>query len=177
VGDRGPQAVERLILVQVRVDQTCPAGGRRRRHRPVRRRPVDDVADVRQVGQDVTARASRLDAVQRVRRHVSGERDPRRVLVRQPFEPVDHPRRDEVQGRLVGEGEPLPLHPRVEDDNVDPARTALVRGTRDLAGDRLLTGVRRDADDLPGLDVRPEADDQVREPSRQVGHVAHGAGP
>jgi hypothetical protein len=98
------------------------------------------------------------------------------VLVRQPLEPVDHPRRHEVQGRLVGEGEPLPLHPGVEDEDVHPARFPLVCRTRDLARERLLPGVRRDADDLPGLDVRAETDDQVREASRQVGHVAHRAG-
>ena len=83
VCDRVPQPVERLLLVEVRDGRAAPT----RRSapattRPVRRRPVDDVADVRQVGEDVPAGARRVDPVERVRRSVPGQRDPGRVLVR-----------------------------------------------------------------------------------------------
>ena len=92
-------------------------------------------------GQDVLARPRRVDAVERLRRRVAAQRDPRRTLVREPLEPVDHPGRHELEGRLVGVGEPLALDPRVVREDVDPARAALVRRTRDLARELLLAGV------------------------------------
>ena len=72
--------------------------------------------------------------------------------------------------------EALTLDPGVERDHVDPAGVALVRGAGDLAGQFLLAGVRRHADDLPGLDVRPEAHDEVCQAAAQVGVVEHRRG-
>ena len=72
--------------------------------------------------------------------------------------------------------ETLPLHPGVGVEDVDVARTALVRGAGDLAGQILLAEVARDPDELARLHVGAEADDQVGETSRQVGVVAHRAG-
>jgi hypothetical protein len=71
--------------------------------------------------------------------------------------------------------EPLALDPGVEGDDVDPAGASLVRGARNLARERLLAGVRRDADDLAGLDVRAVPDDEIGEPSSELGVVGHRA--
>jgi hypothetical protein len=51
----------------------------------------------------------------------------------------------------------------VENRKVDELGASLVRDLRDLARQCLLTRLRGDRDDLAGLDVRAEADDQVRE--------------
>ena len=71
--------------------------------------------------------------------------------------------------------EALAFHPGVERDDIDPARTPLVRRSRDLARELLLAGVGRDPDDLARLHVRPEADDEVGEAAREVRVVVHRA--
>ena len=76
----------------------------------------------------------------------------------------------------VGVEQALPLHQLVPVEDVDVARAALVGGAGDLAGQLLLAEVARDADELAGLHVRAEADDQVGEPAGQVGVVVHRAG-
>ena len=95
------------------------------------------------------------------------------MLVREPLEPVDEPRGDVVERRLVGVGDPLALDPRVEDPDVDVPRAALVGGSRDRAGELLLAGVRRHGDDLAGLDVGAVPDDELGEAAGQVGVVGH----
>ena len=97
----------------------------------------------------------------------------RRVLVREPLEPVDHPPRDVVEGGLVGIRKTLTLDPRVERDDVHPLGAALVSRACDLARQLLLARVRRDADDLPGLHVRAVPDHEVREATRRLGVVGH----
>ena len=71
----------------------------------------------------------------------------------------------------------LALDPLIGVPDVDELGAALVGGSRDLAGQLLLADVARDAEQLAGLNVRPELHDQVGEPAGQVGVVAHrGAG-
>jgi hypothetical protein len=67
----------------------------------------------------------------------------------------------------------LALQPGIEDRDVDPARAALVRRAGDLARQRLLADVGRDADDLARLHVRAVADDQVGEAARELGVLRH----
>ena len=90
----------------------------------------------------------------------------RAALVRQPLEPLRHPRGDVVERRSVGMEQALALQPGIEDRDVDPARAALVRRAGHLARQRLLADVGRDTDDLARLDVRAVADDQVGEAAR-----------
>ena len=175
VRDLLPEAVVRLVGVELRVDERAPGARRRRGHAPVRRALVDDLAGAGQVGQHVPSGPRRVDPVERVRRGRAVEGHACRVLGGEPVEALHEPRRDVLQRRLVGVREALALHPRVEGDDVDAARAPLVRGTCDLARERLLAGVGRDADDLAGLDVRAVSDDEVGEPARELGVVVHGS--
>ena len=124
------------------------------------------MADLGQEGQEVGAGAVGGHVVERMRRLWPEERDPGRALVREVPEPVDHPGRDVRERLRVAAEQALALEPLVEVEDVDERGTALVRGPRDLAGQRLLPDVARDADELPGLHVGPEADDEVGEPAR-----------
>ncbi len=69
----------------------------------------------------------------------------------------------------------LALEPLVEVEDVDERGTALVGGPSDLAGQLLLPDVARDADELTGLHVGAEADDEVGEPAREIVVVVHGS--
>ena len=125
--DRSPEAVERLCRLGIRVDELGPTLRRRRHGAPVRRVQVHDMADLGQEGQEVGAGAVGGDVVERVGRLRPGERDPRRALVREVPQPVDHPGRD-VRERLgVAAEQPLALEPLVEVEDVDE------RGTRSYA--------------------------------------------
>ena len=160
----------------VRVDELRPARRRRGGDAPVRGGAVDDVAGVREVREDVAAGASRVDARERLGVCRAGEGDARGVLVGEPLEPVDHPRRHVVERRLVRVEQPLTLDARVEHPHVHPSRAVLVGGARDLVRQRLLAGVRRDGDDLAGLHVGAVPDDEVGEAAGEVGVVLHRRG-
>jgi hypothetical protein len=95
------------------------------------------------------------------------------VLVGKPAEAGEHPFGHEVERVLRRGRDPLALQPLVEVEDVDPARASLVRRPGDLTGQCLLPDVARHADDLAGLDIRAEADDEVGEAPRLVGEVAH----
>ena len=70
----------------------------------------------------------------------------------------------------------LPFHPRIEVENVDVARPALVSRVGHGAGQLLLAGVGGDGDDLARLYVRSETDREVGELPGLVGEVAHRRG-
>ena len=65
--------------------------------------------------------------------------------------------------------QPLPLQPLIGVDDVDVVGASLVGGAGDLARQLLLADVARHADELPGLHVGAEADDQVGEAPGEVG--------
>ncbi len=176
VRHRLPEPVERLAGGQIGVDRLRPVRSGRRRHAPVRGAQVDDLADLGQVREQVAARALGGDAVQRMRRLGAAQRDPGRMLVREVAEPVDHPGGNVVERLVRGREQPLPLEPLVRVEDVHVARAARVGSARDLARQLLLADVRRDADELAGLHVRAEADDQVGELPCQVDRGAHRAG-
>ena len=67
VGDRVPEALVGLVRPELRIDERRPADGGRGGDAPVRRAAVDDVADARQVGEDVAPGPGRVDAGERVR--------------------------------------------------------------------------------------------------------------
>ena len=174
VRDRSPEAVVRLCRLVVREHELGP-GLRRRRHAgPVRRVKVHDVADLGQERQEVGAGAVGGHIVERVRRLRPGERDPRGALVREVPQPVDHPGRDVAERLGVAAEQALALEPLVEVEDVDERGTALVRGPRDLAGQRLLPDVARHADELARLHVGAEADHEVGESPREIVVVVHG---
>src|SRR5262249_58286236 len=83
------------------------------------------------------------------------------------------PGRDVLE-RVVGrELDPGPLQKRVDVRDVDELRPALVRARGDRAGDRLVTELGTDADDLPGLHVRADDDGEFRKPREvRLGHRA-----
>ena len=176
VRDRLPEPVVRLLGVELRVDELRPAGRRRRGDAPVGGGAVDDVAGVREVRQHVAAGPAGIHARERLGVGGPVERDTGRVLVGEPLEPVDHPRRHVVERRLVRVEQPLALDARVEHPHVHPPRAALVGGARDLVRQRLLAGVRRDGDDLAGLHVGAVPDDEVGEAAGEVGVVLHRGG-
>jgi hypothetical protein len=97
------------------------------------------------------------------------------VLVGEVAQPVAHPGWDVVERLVRRRQQPLPLHPLVGVEHVDVTSAPRIGGAGDLPGQLLLADIRGDADELAGLDVRPEADDQVGEPCGQVGVVAHRA--
>ena len=84
-------------------------------------------------------------------------------LVTQREHAVAEPRWDEVErlGRRVQGASALQI--RVEDGEVDVPGTPFVGDLGDGAGQRLLARLGADGDDLIGLDVGAEADDQLGE--------------
>jgi hypothetical protein len=60
-----------------------------------------------------------------------------------------------------GQLDPQPLHDRVEIDDVDVARAALVREADDAVDERCSLRRRLDSHDLVRLDVGAEADDEL----------------
>ena len=132
------------------------------------------MADLGQERQEVGAGAVGGHVIERVGRLRPGERDPRRALVREVPQPVDHPGRDVRKRLRVAAEQALALEPLVEVEDVDERGTALVRGPRDLAGQLLLPDVARHADELARLHVGAEADDEVGESTREIVVVVHG---
>ncbi len=176
VGDRLPEAVVRLVRLEVGIDDLGPPRGRRGGDTPVRRAGVHDPAGLRQVRQEVGTASVGGNPGERTWRLRAAERDARRVLVGEILQPVSHPLWDEAERLGVGEQETLALDPVIPVEHVDVAGAALVGGPRDLAGQLLLAEVARHSDELTRLDVGAEADDQIGEPACPVAVVAHSAG-
>ncbi len=86
------------------------------------------------------------------------------------------PRRDVVE-RLVGrELQPSPLDELVPPEDVDVLRAVLVARARDGACRVLHPEIGGDSEDLTGLQIRAEADEEVGEAVDIGGVVAHSAG-
>ena len=166
--DRLPEPVERVVGVGIGVDDPGPVHGRGGRHAPVCGAAVDERTRAGQVGKEIEPRAVGRHAVEGVGGRRPAQRDPGGVLVGEVLHPVGHPGRDVRERPGVAVQQPLALDPLVGVPDVDELGPALVGGSRDLAGQRLLADVARDAEQLAGLNVRPELHDQVGEPAGQV---------
>ena len=95
------------------------------------------------------------------------------MLVGEPLHPLLDPRRHEVERALVGVLEPLALDHVVPPEDVDVLRAQLVGSARDGVGDLLHAVVRSEAQDLAGLEIRAEADEQIGEAVDVLRAVAH----
>lgn len=92
-----------------------------------------------------------------------GQRHARGVFPPEPLHSLHDPRRDVVQRRLVGEFEAGTLDEVVPPEDVDVLGSTLVGRPGDGAGCVFYSPhVRRDAEDLSGLEIGPEADEQLR---------------
>ena len=156
VGDVLPELHEGVLAVEAGVHELGPRPRRRGDDAPARRHPVDDLARLREVGEEVAPCAGRVEAVERTRSVRTRERDARGVLVGEVEEPFPHPRRDEVERVVRRERDAFALEPLIEVEDVDVLRAALVGGARDPARQLFLPDVARDRDELPRLDVRAE---------------------
>jgi hypothetical protein len=110
-----------------------------------------------------------------MRRVRAAERDSGGVLIREVLQPAGHPGRDIRERVGVSVEQALALDPLVGVPDIDEAGATLVGGSRDLAGQRFLAEIARHAEQLTRLDVGAESDDQIGEPSGQIGVVTHRA--
>ena len=137
-------------------------------------RVVDDLAGLLQERQRVAARALGVDVVEQAGRDRAAERDPRAALVAEREHPLAEPRRDELERVLRGVLEPRALDVDVEVGRVDELRAVAVGAGGERAHDLLLADLAADRDDLAGLDVGAEADEQVGEALQRGGVEAAG---
>ena len=172
--DLVPELVERRLGVELRMNALGPARVRAGAGRPVRRPLVDDLGHLLHVRQQIAAHPDGIDPVEDGGIAAS-ERDPRRVLVREPAHPLADPGRDELERVLRGELEARPLDERVEPEDVDPAGAATVGRAGDRANGVGHLVVGRDREDLARLEVRAEADEQVGEALEVAAAILHRA--
>src|SRR5439155_11737554 len=103
-----------------------------------------------------------------------GERNARAVLLAERKQTIAVPGRDEPERVLAGALEPDALDVRVEVPRVDELRAALIRRFGDGAHERGRPRLGLDVDDLPGLDVGADLDDQRGVATQRLG--IHGGG-
>ena len=104
----------------------------------------------------------------------AGEPDARRADLPQREQALAVPVGDEVEVLLARVLDAGALDPRVEPLHVDELGAAAVRALRDRPDEVLLAGLAGDGDDLAGLHVGSEADDDVGEAAKRgVIHPAH----
>ena len=174
VHDLVPEGVEGLLGLEVGMHPLRPAEIRVRACRPVRRLRVDDLRRLCDVRQDVAAHAGGIDPFEV--RALARQRDAGGALVGQPLEAAADPGRHVVERRLVRVQEPLAFDERIPPEDVDVLRAPLVGGPGEGAGRVLHAEVGGDAEDLPGLEVGAEADQEVGEPIAIAGAVLHRGG-
>jgi pyrimidine operon attenuation protein/uracil phosphoribosyltransferase len=162
VDDVLPEPLERLVGVEIRVDDLRPAAGRVGRERPRDRPVVDRLERLLDRRQSILSGARRVDAVEQPGRDHRHEDAARCIELPEGQDPLAEPRRHPVERAVARPLRTDPLHVAVEVLDVDVARALLVRPPRDCGDERLRLGQRLDCQDLVGLDVRPDGDDQIR---------------
>ena len=174
VDDLVPELVERRLGIEFRVDALGPARVRTGAGRPVRGARVHDLGHLLHVREKIAAHPGRIDPVED-RRVAAGERDPGRVLIREPAHPLADPGRDELERVLRGKLEPRPLDELVEPEDVDPAGAATIGRAGDRANSVGHLVVGRDPEDLTWLEIRAEPDEQVGEALEVAAAILHRA--
>jgi hypothetical protein len=165
---------QRLLVREVRVHEPRPCRRRARRDRPVGRAVVDDLPRLLQGREAIAPDAGRVQVLHQPGSDRAGEPDARRADLPQREQPLAVPVGDEVEVLLARELDAGALDPRVEPLHVDELGTAAVRALRDRPDEVLLAGLAGDGDDLAGLHVGSEADDDVGEAAKRgVIHPAH----
>jgi hypothetical protein len=165
---------QRLLLREVRVHEPRPCRRRARRDRPVGRAVVDDLPRLLQGREAVAPDAGRIEVLHQPGSDRAGEPDARRADLPQREQALAVPLGDEVEVLLARELDARALDPRVEVLHVDEFGPAPVGARRDRPDEVLLAGLAGDGDDLAGLHVGSEADDDVGEAAKRgVIHPAH----
>jgi hypothetical protein len=163
VRDLLPQSLERRRLVEIRVDDPRPAGGRARHHRPVDRPLSEHLHALPEERELVAARADGIDAVERAGHARPGERDAGAALTAELEHALAVPGGDELERVVRRELDARALDERVEVRDVDEARSPSVTGGGEGTRQLLLSDVGADRENLAGLDVRAEADGELRQ--------------
>ena len=163
VRDLIPERRERRILAAVGVHARGPARRRAGRDRPVDEPLLDQGARLPDSREEVLAEQCGIDPLHQPRRDRSAERDERRALLAEPAHTFPVPAGNECQRARIGVAQPRALDVLIEHAHIDELRPACIRRFGERTRERLLARLGPDRDDLAGLYVGPQRDDELRQ--------------
>ena len=156
-----PELLHCLGRLELGVHELRPLLGRSGSDAPVDGAIVDHLRPLLHARKDVAAESFGVEVVVQVRCDRAAEQDRRAALLAQLQRPLSVPRRHEVEYVVRGVLHAHAFQERVPVVDVDELRAALVRARGERTCELLLAETAPDVEDLTGLDVGAEVDDQV----------------
>ncbi len=156
-----PELLDRPVALERREDRLRPLACRPRDNGPVGRAGVDHLEVLALRRKRIAACERRIDPCEQPRWDLGGDRDADAVAVAERQQPLAVPGRDDIERGRVGVLETRALDVGIEVPRVDEQSAAVVGRDGDRFYERGSRRLGDDPDDLAGLDVRADLDDQA----------------